>query len=163
MTKRFSRLGLPVLGLAIFSLGWLASSLQGREGASRGPLRTGVMTWDQASSNAAKWGEMRTYFTGQTFGTTNMLTAIAVIKPGESVHPAHRHADEEFLVVQEGEGQWHVHGKEFPAKKGDVLYVEPWVFHGLVNTGKEPLTFFVVRWSNQGVKPPPAPPGPHGQ
>ncbi len=110
-----------------------------------------------------KWGEMRTYFTGETYGTTNMFTAVAVVKPGEAVHPAHRHAEEEFLAVSEGTGVWHLNGQELPARKGDVLYVEPWVFHGLVNTGSVPLTFFVVRWNNQGIAPPPAPAGDHGR
>lgn len=106
---------------------------------------------------------MRTYFTGETHGTTNLLTAVAVVKPGESVHPAHRHAEEEFLAIAEGSGVWHLDGKEFPAQKGDVLYIEPWVFHGLVNTGTEPLTFLVVRWNSKGIAPPAAPPGDHGR
>ena len=126
-------------------------------------IRSGVMTWAEASSQVARWGEMRTYFRGESYGTTNAFTAVAVIKPGESVHPAHRHAEEEFLVIAEGAGRWHLDGKEFPAAKGDVLYAAPWVMHGLVNTGKVPLTFFVAKWNSKGVKIPAAPPGPHGQ
>lgn len=133
----------------------------GQDSATR--LRSRVMTWDEARSHVANWGEMRTFFTGETFGTTNLLCAAAVVKPGESVHPAHRHAEEEFLVLTEGTGRWHLAGREFAAKRGDVLYVEPWVFHGLVNTGTGPLTFFVVRWNSQGVKLPPVPPGEHGK
>lgn len=125
--------------------------------------RSRKMSWDEAKSHVAKWGEMRTYFLGNTYGTTNMFTAMAVVKPGESVHPAHRHAEEEFLVLTKGSGTWHLDGNEFPAKEGDVLYVEPWKFHGLVNTSKEPLTFFVVRWNNQGVPPPSAPSGENGK
>ncbi len=88
---------------------------------------------------------------------------MAVVKPGESVHPAHRHAEEEYLVITEGSGRWYLDGKEFPARKGDVLYAAPWVMHGLVNTGDVPLTFFVTKWRSKGVQPPEAPPGPHGR
>ena len=44
-----------------------------------------------------------------------------------------------------------------PLRKGDVLYVAPWVMHGEVNTGKEPLEFFVARWAGKGVPVPPDP------
>ena len=66
--------------------------------------------------------------------------------PGKAVHPEHRHAEKEYLVIMEGEGTWTLDGVESPAKQGDVLYVEPWVFHGLVNTGTEDLLFFVVKY-----------------
>jgi mannose-6-phosphate isomerase-like protein (cupin superfamily) len=42
-------------------------------------------------------------------------------------------------------------GKEFPAKRGDILYTEPWVHHGLTNTSSEPLSFVVVRFNGKGV------------
>jgi mannose-6-phosphate isomerase-like protein (cupin superfamily) len=148
--------------IALFSAGWAASSAL-EDARSDRRLRSRVMTWDEAKARVAGWGEMRTYFTGETYGTTNLLAATAVVKPGESVHPAHRHAEEEFLVIAEGSGVWHLDGKEFPARKGDVLYVEPWIFHGLVNTGAEPLTFFVVRWNNKAIAAPAAPPGDHGK
>jgi mannose-6-phosphate isomerase-like protein (cupin superfamily) len=106
---------------------------------------------------------MRTYFRGETRGTTNAFVAIAVVRPGQAVHPAHRHAEEEYLVITEGSGRWHLDGKEFPATKGDVLYASPWIMHGLVNTGDTPLTFFVAKWSSKGVAAPPAPAGPHGR
>ena len=126
-------------------------------------ISTQVRAWNDARSHVDSWGEMRFYFTGETYATKDLLTAVAVVKPGESVHPAHRHAEEEFLVIAEGSGQWHVDGREFPANKGDVLYVEPWLFHGLVNTGQTPLTFLVIRWNGKGLPVPPEPPGDHGR
>ncbi len=125
--------------------------------------RSSVISWDQARSNMENWGEMRYFFQGESFGTKDVLTAFAVIKPGESVHPAHRHAEEEYLVITKGSGTWHLNGKDFPAKEGDVMYIEPWGMHGLVNTSDQPLTFFVVRWTSKGVTPPLEPEGSHGR
>lgn len=142
---------------------WLAYSARSSEGPTPGPIGSKVVTWADASSKVSGWGEMRTYFRGETHGTTGAFAAIAVVRPGEAVHPAHRHAEEEYLVITEGSGRWHLDGKEFPASKGDVLHASPWVMHGLVNTGTTPLTFFVVKWSSKGVGAPPAPPGPHGR
>jgi mannose-6-phosphate isomerase-like protein (cupin superfamily) len=160
--RYFRFLAIAACGTALFIFGWAGGVAHGEAEASR-RLRTQVVTWDEAKSHSDKWGEMRTYFTGETYGTTNLLAAIAVVKPGESVHPAHRHSEEEFLAIAEGTGVWHVNGKEFPAGKGDVLYVQPWDFHGVVNTGSEPLTFLVLRWNTKGIAPVPAPPGDNGR
>ncbi len=121
------------------------------------PLKSQVVSWDAAASYEAEWGQMRTYFRGETHGTKDVLTAVAVVKPGQAVHRAHRHAQEEYLVVVTGSGIWSLAGKQFPATRGDILYVEPWVYHGLTNTGDEPLIFVVVRYNAKGVKIPPKP------
>lgn len=126
-------------------------------------ISTQVVQWDQTRINEGDWGEMRVFMEGDTYGTRETFAATAVVLPGKAVHPAHRHAEEEFLVISKGNGTWHVDGKELAANEGDVLYVEPWVFHGLVNTGTEPLTFFVVKWNSKGVERIPEPKGDHGR
>ena len=120
-------------------------------------LKSKVVTWNDAQANEADWGQMRFYFRGQTRGTKDVLTAVAVVEPGKAVHRAHRHAAEEYLVVAAGSGKWSLAGKESPAKRGDILYVEPWVYHGLTNTGDQPLVFIVLRYNPKGVDLPPKP------
>lgn len=121
------------------------------------PLKSKVVGWEEARSHTAEWGEMRFYFTGQTSATKDVLTAVAVVEPGKAVHRAHRHPQEEYLILVQGSGTWSLDGKEFPAKLGDILYVEPWVYHGLTNTGDEKLIFVVVRYNGKGVETPPRP------
>jgi mannose-6-phosphate isomerase-like protein (cupin superfamily) len=121
------------------------------------PLKSKIVGFEEARVTRADWGEMRRYFTGETFGTKDVLTAVAIVEPGKSVHKAHRHAQEEYLIVGEGSGTWSLDGKESPAQRGDVLYAAPWVYHGLKNTGDKPLIFVVVRYNAKGLKPPPRP------
>lgn len=121
------------------------------------PLKSGIVRFDDARADQADWGEMRRYFTGETHGTQDVLTAVAIVEPGKAVHRAHRHAQEEYLILVEGEGTWSLEGKEFPARRGDILYTEPWVYHGLTNTGTERLIFVVVRFNSKGVAVPPRP------
>ena len=122
-------------------------------------LASAVVSWDDAVSNKTDWGEMRFYFRGETRSTRDVLAAVAVVEPGKSVHPAHRHAAEEYLVVAEGTGKWSLAGKEIPAKRGDVLFVEPWVYHGVTNTGDKPLVFMVLRYNPKAMDVPPRPDG----
>jgi len=74
-----------------------------------------------------------------------MFTALTDVLPGKSVHPAHRHGEEEYLVITRGTGIWSLNGVEKDAKSGDLIYADPWGFHGLVNTGSDTLTFFVIK------------------
>ncbi|MDR7122814.1 cupin domain-containing protein [Rheinheimera soli] len=94
------------------------------------------------------------YFAKPTFGTQDALTGVAVIEPGKEIHPPHIHAEEEYLMVIEGEGVWSLKDKEIPAKAGDILYAAPWDSHGIRNTGKVPLKFVVMKWHSKGVPVP---------
>ena len=120
-------------------------------------IESKIVGWDEARVHTADWGQMRFYMTGETSGSKNVLTAVAIVEPGKSVHKAHRHAEEEYLAVVEGSGTWSLNDKESPAKRGDILYAAPWVYHGLTNTGDKPLIFLVVRYSSKGVPVPPRP------
>lgn len=116
-----------------------------------------VVTWEDAESLEGDWGEMRMYYRGESFGTKEVLAAVAVVEPGKAVHRAHRHVEEEYLLINEGTGVWRLGEKTFPANKGDMLYVEPWVYHGLTNTGDKPLVFTVIRFNSRGIDLPPRP------
>jgi len=120
-------------------------------------LQSKIVSWDEARVHKADWGQMRFYFTGETSGSKDVLTAVAAVEPGKTVHKAHRHAEEEYLAIVEGSGTWSLDGKETPAKRGDVLYAAPWVYHGVTNTGDKPLIFLVVRYNSKGVSLPPRP------
>jgi quercetin dioxygenase-like cupin family protein len=122
-----------------------------------GELKSGVIRFDEAKANTADWGSMHRYFAGKTFATEGAFVAVAVIEPGKAVHKEHRHAEEEYLAVVEGSGTWSLEGKKFPAQRGDILYVEPWVYHGLTNTGDERLIFLVIKYNGKGVAKLPQP------
>jgi mannose-6-phosphate isomerase-like protein (cupin superfamily) len=148
---------LLILCTVSFCVAFIAGCAAGTVDAGPRLLNSQVIGWDTAQSYQADWGQMRTYFRGETPGTKDVLTAVAVVEPGKAVHRSHRHAEEEYLAVVTGSGSWFLAGKEFSAQRGDILYVEPWVYHGLTNTGNEPLIFVVVRYSAKGTKPPPRP------
>lgn len=120
-------------------------------------LKSRVVSWNDAKLHEDDWGRMRFYFRGQTRSTKDVLIAVAVVEPGKTVHRAHRHSMEEYLILVSGSGTWSLDGKEFPAVLGDILYVEPWVYHGLTNTGQTPLIFVVVRYNPKGLDIPPKP------
>ena len=126
--------------LAGFAAGLAVPIVRG-QGAAKVPLTSARVTWADAPATRADWGELRAHFEGETYGLGYALA---------------EHL-EEFLVVTEGSGRWHLDGKEFPAAKGDAIYAAPWVMHGITNTGTVPLTWVVFKWNGKGVKAPEAP------
>lgn len=118
------------------------------------PIPSAVITEIEADRADEDWGRLYSYFEGETFGTENALAAVAVINAGMEIHPPHRHAEEEYMLVTEGEGTWHLNGEDFPAAAGDMLYAAPWDIHGITNSGSGPLRFVVWKWDNKGMDRP---------
>jgi mannose-6-phosphate isomerase-like protein (cupin superfamily) len=141
-----------------FATAWLVWPRSG-EAADQPPrkIKSGVVPLKETPENKGDWGVMRPHFIGETHGTDRVFAASGTILPGKSVHGAHRHVEEEYLLITEGSGTWYLDGKEFPARKGDLLYVEPWVYHGIRNTGDAPLAFLVIKYNSKGVKLPERP------
>lgn len=121
------------------------------------PQPSAILARDAAQRQDFEWGSLYTYFEGESYGTQDGLAAVAVIEPGQEIHPPHLHAEEEYLMVVEGSGTWHLNGEDRPAHAGDMLYAAPWDVHGIKNTGTEPLTFVVWKWNNKGIAPPARP------
>lgn len=141
--------------VAVVSAGAFAAA--GASFAAPAGLETGVVPAGEAVTEHFDWGQLVTYYAGDSYAATDSLTAVAIIKPGMQIHPPHVHSEEEYLMVLEGEGTWSVEGREFPATAGDVLYAAPWDEHGISNTGTKPLKFVVFKWNPKPVEPMPAP------
>jgi mannose-6-phosphate isomerase-like protein (cupin superfamily) len=120
-------------------------------------LASALVRAEDAVPTRGPWGEWRCHFRGDTHGVKDLIVLAVHLKPGQEPHPPHRHAEEELMFLTEGAGTWHLDGKEFPGKKGDVVYAAPWSMHGVKNTGDGPLTYYMVKWSGKGAPAPAKP------
>ncbi|MBM4015543.1 MAG: cupin domain-containing protein [Planctomycetes bacterium] len=123
-----------------------------------GPFPSAIVTADQAVVERVPAGALHRYLESASMrAVEDLLVAVAFLNPGEQFHPPHVHAEEELLWIAEGTGVWSLAGVESPAHAGDLLVTEPWVEHGLRNTGTTPLRFFVVKWNPAGRAAPEPP------
>ena len=113
----------------------------------RDVLKTQVVTRKDVTADVQDWGQFLPYYVGDTDFTSGALTGVAEIKPGQEIHPPHKHIEEEYLMILEGNGTWTIEDQDFPAKAGDILYAEPWVSHGIKNTGNTTLKFVVFKYN----------------
>ena len=75
-----------------------------------------------------------------------LCAGIAILDPGASPHPPHRHPEEEFLIIAAGTGQIECAGDTTEVGPGAMMYCAGNTLHGIVNTGKLPMTFYWSKW-----------------
>jgi mannose-6-phosphate isomerase-like protein (cupin superfamily) len=144
MRRLASLLVLSFCLCAAFGAGWLARA--------QGPmLKSGVTQVGdlKPAPQPDGAGTARVYVQGLTDYTRDFVTGVYTLNPGKTPHEPHKHAEEELLLVTEGSGLIHLDGKEIPVKKGSLMYSEAWRMHGIRNTGKTPLEFYWVKWSQK--------------
>ena len=92
------------------------------------------------------FGDLRIYFDGSTDLLKTMTAGSVRLNVGAIPHPPHQHPEEEILVVTEGHGQILLDGKITEAGPGTMMYCAAWKWHGIENTGKDPLLFYFYKW-----------------
>ncbi len=102
----------------------------------------------------ADWGTFHAYFTEQTHVLNPVLVGVAKIEAGKQIHPPHRHADEEYLMITKGEGIWYLNEEERPAKAGDILFARAWDYHGVKASADSALEFVVFKYSGRHIDAP---------
>jgi mannose-6-phosphate isomerase-like protein (cupin superfamily) len=90
------------------------------------------------------------HYNGPTDQLSGMCTGMAVLDPGASPHPPHRHPEEEFMIVASGTGEIECGGRTTQVGPGAIMYCAGNTLHGIVNTGKVPLTFYWSKWMARG-------------
>ena len=100
----------------------------------------------QASLQREPFGDLRIYFDGPTDQLKAMTAGSLVLKPGMTPHAPHQHPEEEFMVITEGTGEISIEGRIMPVGPGSMMYCAAGRLHGIVNTGKAPLTFYFYKW-----------------
>lgn len=86
------------------------------------------------------------HYNGPTDQLATMCTGMAVLEPGATPHPPHRHPEEEFMTVTAGTGEIVVNGEMTQVAPGSVMYCAADVLHGITNTGDVPMTFYFSKW-----------------
>lgn len=114
-------------------------------------LQDGVLQPNQIQPIFDPGVKVFVHYNGPTDQLRGMCTGMAILDPGASPHPPHRHPEEEFLIVASGNGEIECDGKITQAGPGAIMYCAGNTLHGITNTGTEPLTFYWSKWLGRGV------------
>ncbi len=160
MTLKPTRPSLRTLGYAgitlALALGWL--SREQTFAAERAEvLKSGTVALDQVkiadfSDRGKLVGKLGIYLSGDTESSSKFVTGRLLLDAGQTPHPPHTHAEEEVMVIEQGTGEIEVDGKITKVGPGSIMYTEPNVPHGIVNTGTTPIVFYFIKWAPKGGK-----------
>ncbi len=109
-------------------------------------LRDGVLDLTNVETLAMPGSKVFTHYNGPTDQLDGICAGMAILDPGASPHPPHRHPEEEFLIVSDGTGEIECDGKVTQVGPGAIMYCAGNTLHGITNTGKTPMTFYWSKW-----------------
>jgi len=113
-------------------------------------LRDGVLNLTNVEGGSGEGCQVYTHYNGPTDQLDGICAGMAILAPGASPHPPHRHPEEEFLIVSDGNGEIECDGKIIQVAPGAIMYCAGNTLHGITNTGKTPMTFYWSKWLAKG-------------
>jgi len=110
------------------------------------PTRSSVVVdWAKLPVQTTKTGERRDVLKGSTVTMENLSCHATTVNVGDASHAAHRHADDEIIIVKEGTIEATINGESQRAGAGSVLLFASNDLHGMRNAGDTRLTYYVIR------------------
>jgi mannose-6-phosphate isomerase-like protein (cupin superfamily) len=119
-------------------------------------LGSGVFDWSKLEAKPTKIGARRDVFDATTATLGALECHITTVNPGESPHAAHRHPDEELLIIKEGTVEVTINGVTWQAGPGSLVFFASNNPHGLRNNGTIPATYYVLRFAPHDLAHAPA-------
>ena len=113
-------------------------------------LPDGVIDLEPLTPDVQNGVRVFVHYNGPTDYLSGMCTGMAVLDPGASPHPPHRHPEEEILIISEGTAEIECDGKVTVCGPGAIMYCAGNVLHGITNNSKVPLTFYWSKWLGRG-------------
>jgi quercetin dioxygenase-like cupin family protein len=116
-------------------------------------LTSAVFEWKAMKAEPTEAGEVRRVFRNPTATLDELECHVTTLKAGVQSHPPHVHANEEVLIVREGNVEVFYKSAWHPAGPGSVIFLTGTDPHGIRNAGRTPATYHVLAWRSPGVKP----------
>lgn len=110
-------------------------------------LASNVYTWQAAPVTKKIMSEQRFLLNGEARDFGAVRVHATTLPPHQSPHPAHKHDDEELIIIKEGELTVTIAGKTKTLGPGSVALMLPGDEHGFDNKGDAPATYYVMRYT----------------
>jgi XRE family transcriptional regulator, regulator of sulfur utilization len=116
-------------------------------------MTSSVFEWKEMKAEPTEAGEVRHVFRTPTATLDELECHVTTLKAGVASHAPHTHANEEVLIVREGnvevfyKNAWHTAGP------GAVIFLTGTDPHGIRNAGTTAATYHVLAWQSPGMKP----------
>ena len=109
-------------------------------------LGSSLFEWSTLTAQPNRTGEVRRVVQKPTATLDELEIHITTLRPGEESHPPHRHANEEILIVKEGQVEALVNGELKRGGPGSLIFQASNQLHNIRNVGSTPATYHVINW-----------------
>jgi mannose-6-phosphate isomerase-like protein (cupin superfamily) len=110
-----------------------------------------LFDWNGLKVAQTKTGERRDIFDSATVTLDRFECHATTINPGEAPHPAHKHLEEELLIVKEGMLETVQNAQTNHVGAGGVVFEGSNELHGIRNIGTNSATYYVLKWYPPGL------------
>lgn len=138
-----TRRDILVAAIAIFAT---AAFVTFAQSSSKAIMRSRVFNWNDLKPRPTKTGEVRPVFDAPTAIMENFSCHITTLNPGEMPHAAHKHVEEELMIVKDGTLEAVQNGKTNRVEAGGMIFCASNEMHGLRNVGANRATYYVLQW-----------------
>jgi quercetin dioxygenase-like cupin family protein len=119
-------------------------------------MHSSVFDWASFKVEAKKTGSRRECLDARTATLDRLEVHATTLNPGESPHAAHKHPEEELIIVKEGVLETTQNDKTNRVETGGLIFEASNEMHGLKNIGTKPAVYFVIKWFPPGTVKDPA-------
>src|SRR5262245_27031404 len=140
----FARRDVVVAAIAVLGTGAIFAGRS--RAAPTAPMRSRVFDWAQLKPEASKTGERREVFDAPTATLDRFASHITTLNPGQAPHPAHKHPEEELMIVRQGTLEVTLNGQPTRVETGGMIFCASNEMHGLRNVGTIPAIYYVIKW-----------------
>lgn len=112
-------------------------------------LGSTVFHWKEMRATKNAKGEVRSLVRQPTATLAQLEMHVTTLDPGQASHEPHRHANEELILLREGEVETLSKGAWVRVEPGSVIFNASNDLHALRNVGAGPATYHVINFSTE--------------
>ena len=109
-------------------------------------MRSRVFDSPRIKAEPTKVGERREVFDAPTATLERFASHITTLNAGQAPHPAHKHPEEELMILKEGTLEVTLNGQATRVEAGGMIFCASNEMHGLRNIGTTRATYYVVKF-----------------
>ncbi|WP_198018819.1 cupin domain-containing protein [Asinibacterium sp. OR53] len=106
-----------------------------------------VMNWNDMVFKPHDKGGVRQLFDRSTTMLNRFDIHVTQLNKGFKSHEPHTHANEEIILMLEGNAEMQIGNEHQKANPGDVVLLNSMVLHNLTNIGTTPCLYFAIQWN----------------
>jgi quercetin dioxygenase-like cupin family protein len=116
--------------------------------AQSGIMGSRAVDWNAVPVSQDGTKSVRHFFAAPTATLAELEVHVTTLPAGEMSHAAHKHPNEELVIVKEGTVEVLVDGQLQRVGPGSVIFNASNQMHSLRNVGKSAATYHVINWKS---------------